>query len=110
MESRAKKDKRKGKKRRKIQKRKEEKKRKGEAHFIGQWGHLKRLHPDVTQATMGSMALCRPSLGGDAIGTQFLRETDPMALFTVSIPHGNGKREEREGPVSKHQIQSGRGE
>ena len=48
---------------------------------IGQWGYLKRQHPNVTQATMGPMVLCRQTLGGDAIGTQFLRETDPMALL-----------------------------
>ena len=63
-----------------------------------------------TRATMGPMALCRRTLGGDAIGTQFLRETYPIALFPVPIPHRGGKREEREGPVSTYQIQPGRGE
>ena len=48
--------------------------------LIGQWGYLKRQHPNVTRATMGLMTLCRRTLGGDAIGTQFLRETHPMAL------------------------------
>ena len=52
--------------------------------FIGQWGYLKRQHPNVTRAAMGPMALCQRTLGGDAIGTQFVRETDPMALFTVA--------------------------
>ena len=30
---------------------------------------------------MGLTALCRRTRGGDAIGTQFLRETNPMVLF-----------------------------
>ena len=51
--------------------------------LIGQWGYLKRQHPNVTRATMGSMVLCQRNLSGDAIGTQFLRETHPMALFGV---------------------------
>ena len=78
--------------------------------LVGQWVYLKREHPNVTRATMGPMALCRRTLGGDAIVTQPLRETHPMALFPVPIPHRGGKREEREGPVSTHQIQPGRGE
>ena len=79
--------------------------------LIGQRGYLKRQHPNVTRATMGPTALCRRTLGGDAIGTQFLRETHPMALLWCRYHTvRGGKREEREGPVSKHQIQPERGE
>ena len=49
--------------------------------LIGQWDYLKRQHANDTRATMGPMALCQRTLGGDAIGTQFLRDTHPMAHF-----------------------------
>ena len=49
--------------------------------LIGQRRYLKKQHPNVTRATMGPMALYRRTLGDDAIGTQCLRDTDPMALF-----------------------------
>ena len=52
---------------------------KGEAHINWSMGLPEKATP--TRATMGPMALCRRTLGGDAIGTQFLRETLPMALF-----------------------------
>ena len=66
--------------------------------LIGQRGYLKRQHPNVTRATMGPMALCQRTLAGDAIGTQFLRDS-PDGAFPVSIPYCDGKQEERERPV-----------
>ena len=68
--------------------------------LIGQWGYLKRQHPNVTRATMGPMALCQRTLDGDATGTQFLRETHQMALFrcryTTPWRKAGGKRGARE--------------
>ena len=63
--------------------------------FIGQWDYLNRQHPNVTLVTMGPIALCRQTLGGDAIGMQFLRETHPMALlrYRYHTVVGSGRKE-----------------
>ena len=37
--------------------------------LISQRGYLKRQHSNATRATMGPMALCQRTFGGDAIGT-----------------------------------------
>ena len=53
-----------------------------------------------------------PCAGGLSVVTplerNFARDL-PDGTFPVPIPHRGGKREEREGPVSTHQIQPGRG-
>ena len=61
----------------------------------GQWGYLKRQHPNATRATMGPMALCRRTLGGDCHWNAIFARDSPDGAFPVSIPHRGGKREER---------------
>ena len=63
--------------------------------MIGQWGYLKRKYPNVTRVTMGPLALCRRTLGGDAIGAQFSAWARRMSGLT---------RDGTAEPVSRDQI------
>ena len=76
--------------------------------LIGQWGYLKGNTPMLLELPWDQW----PCASGLLMVTPLERNfcDSPDGTFPVSIPHRGGKREEREGPVSKHQIQPRRGE
>ena len=64
-----------------------------------QWGYLKRQHSNITRATMGPMALCRRTLGGDAIERNFCVRLNRWRIFgadTTPWWKAGGKRGARE--------------